>query len=95
MNYISNSTAMCCCGFGDREKIEVSETSAMIDCESGEEVKGFMFIPGHTYRCERRFALTQSYTTLDTFATKDEALAAYKKILDGLRDSKYNTVIDI
>lgn len=93
MNYISNLTAMCCCGFNDREKIEVSETCAMIDCETEGEVKGFMFVPGHTYRCEKWWALTQSYTTLDTFETREQALVAYKKIMDGLRES--NTVIDI
>lgn len=94
MNYISNLTAMCCCGFGDREKIEVSETSVMIDCETGIEVKfPSNFVPSHTYRCEKRWALTQSYTTLETFVTREQAMEAYKKIMDGLRES--NMVIDV
>lgn len=94
MNYISNSAAMCCCGFGDREKIEVSETSAMIDCETGIEVKlPSNFVHDHTYRCEKRWVLMEAYTVLSTFATKDEALAAYNKTVDGLRES--NTVIEI
>lgn len=86
---------MCCCGFNDREKIEVSETYTMIDCETEIEVKfpQFNFVPGHTYRCERRWVLTEAYTTLDTFETQEQALEAYRKIVDGLRKS--NTVIDI
>lgn len=96
MNYINNLTAMCCCGFNDRDKIEVSETYAMIDCETGDEVKFSScsgFAPGHTYRCEKRWALTRSYVTLDAFTTREAAFAAYKKILDGLRES--NTVIEV
>ena len=66
----------------------------MIDCESGEEIEmPSIFVPGHTYRCEKRWALTQSYMTLGTFKTKEQALAAYKKIVDGLRAG--NMVIDI
>ena len=92
MNYINNPTAIYCCGFG-RDKIEVSETYAMIDCDTGEEVKGFMFVPGHAYHCAQRWALTQSYMTLGTFLTREQAVAAYKKIVDDLR--KDNVVIDI
>lgn len=94
MNYISNSANMCCCGFNDREKFEVSEVSAMIDCETGIEVKlPSSFIPGRTYRCEERWALIEAYTTLATFKTKEQALVAYQKVIDGLRET--NTVIDI
>lgn len=94
MNYISNFATACCCGFNDREKLEVSETSAMVDCETGIEVKiPSSFIPGRTYRCEKRWALYEAYTVLDTFTTRDQALDAYKKIVDGLREE--NTVIDL
>lgn len=94
MNYISNSTAMRCCAANDRDIIEVSETSAMIDCETGIEVKfPSNFVPGHTYRCERRWALMEAYAILDSFTTKDQAFMAYKKVVDGLKEN--NTVIDI
>lgn len=94
MNYVSNSTTMCCCGFSDREKIEVSETPVVFDCETDYEVNfPSDFIPGHTYRCEKRWALREAYTHLATFETKEQAMEAYKKVVDGLRES--NTVIDI
>lgn len=94
MNYISNSADMCCCGFNDREKFTVSEVPAMIDCKTGEEIRiPTPFTPGHTYRCEKRWVLYETYTLLATFETKEQALATYQKVIDGLRAT--NTVVDI
>lgn len=91
MNYINNATAACCVGFGDGDKIQVSDTYIMVDCETGEEVK--VFVPGHTYRCEKRWALYEGYAPLDTFETKEKAMEAYNMIIDGLKET--NTVIDL
>ena len=94
MNYISNSTFGCCCGFNESDKITISETPVLIDCETGNILTiHYGHIPGHTYRCENRWSIFQGFTTLGTFETKEQAQDAYQKIVDGLRYN--NTVIDI
>lgn len=94
-NYINNVSTCVCCGFSESDKIEISESTALIDCETGDEMQliGYNFIVGHTYRCEKRFCLAQGYKIIGTYKTNEQAREVYKKIVDGLREN--NTVVDI
>lgn len=96
MNYINNQTDLCCCGFGESEKIEIQEGYAMIDCESGEPVTlavGHGFIPGHQYRCEKRWELRKSYHIIKSFDSKESAEKAYNDMIQQL--SEANKVVEI
>lgn len=95
MNYINNASVSLCCGLGASDKIEIEETSVLVDCETNETLGTFcsMFVPGRMYRCERRWILKQSYNILKTFDTREDAQSAYDDLIRQL--SELNTVIEI
>lgn len=51
------------------------------------------FIPGRTYRYERRWAINQSYNIIKTFKSREDAQTAYDSMVEKL--SKGNTVIEV
>lgn len=95
MNYINNASAGLCCGLDASNRIEIEETTALVDCETGEPLGAFcsMFVPGRMYRCEKRWILKQSYNIFKTFDTREDAQSAYDDLLRKLAEA--NTVIEI
>lgn len=95
MNYINNHSGGICCAIGDRDRIEIEGTDVLVDCETGEDMTMFPigFIPGRTYRYERRLAIKQSFNIIKTFTTREEAQAAYDSLIEKL--ARANTVIEI
>jgi len=59
MHYISNASAGICCWLGESQKIEIQETTVLVDCETGKSLKAFCegITPGRTYRCELRWII--------------------------------------
>lgn len=95
MNYINNASVSLCCGLGASDRIEIEETTALVDCKTGKPLGAFcsMFVPGRMYCCERRWILKQSYNILKTFDTREDAQSAYDDLIRQL--SEVNTVIEI
>lgn len=95
MNYINNASAGLCCGLNASDRIEIEETTALVDCETGKPLGAFFsgLVPGRTYRCERSWMLKQSYNLLKTFGTREEAQETYDSLLRKL--AEVNTVIEI
>lgn len=95
MNYINNASVSLCCSLGASDRIEIEETTALVDCETGKPLETFFsgLVLGRTYRCERRWMLKQSYNLLKTFDTRDDAQSAYDDLIRQLAEA--NTVIEI
>ena len=95
MNYICNLSAGVCCALVNPDKLELAETTVLIDRETGQEVSTFswVFVPGRTYRCEKRWTIRQSYNHLKSYETEAEAQQAYAEIVRLL--SNNNTIIEI
>lgn len=95
MNYINNASVSLCCGLGASDRIEIEETTVLVDCETNETLGAFCstFVPGRMYRCERRWMLKQSYNLLKMFDTREDAQSAYDDLIRQL--AEVNTVIEI
>lgn len=95
MNYINNASAGLCCGLGEADRLEIEETAVLVDCETGEDMAPFPYrlVPGRTYRCEKRWALKQSYNLIKAFKTREEAKKAYDDLVNELLF--HNVVIKI
>lgn len=95
MNYINNASAGLCCGLGASDRIEIEETTALVDCETEKPLEAFFsgLVLGRTYRCERRWMLKQSFNLLKMFDTRDDAQSAYDDLIRQLAEA--NTVIEI
>ena len=95
MHYISNASAGICCWLGESQKIEIPETTVLVDCETGKSLKAFCegITPGRTYRCELRWIITQSYNLLKTCDTREEAQTVYDDLVKQLAEA--NTVVNI
>lgn len=95
MNYINNASASLCYGLGESDRIEIEETSVLVDCETGKPLGTFFsgLVLGRTYRCERRWMLKQSYNLLKMFDTREDAQSAYDDLIRQL--AEVNTVIEI
>lgn len=96
MNYINNASVGLCCGLGESARIEIEETVALVDCETGKDMDRLFpygLVHGRTYRCEKRWALKQSYNLIKAFKTREEAQKAYDDLVNEL--SFHNVVINI
>ena len=95
MNYINNASASLCCSLGASDRIEIEETSVLVDCETNKTMDTFcsMVVPGRMYRCERRWMLKQSFNLLKMFDTREDAQSAYDDLIRQL--AEVNTVIKI
>ncbi len=95
MNYINNPSAGVCCAIGSSDSLELTETTTMIDQETGMEASFLScgYVPGRMYRCERRWTIRKSFLVLKSFETESEARAAYDAAVKAL--SEVNHVIEI
>lgn len=95
MNYISNPSIGLCCGLGESDRIEIEESGALVDSETGKDMPTFScgLIPGRTYRYEKRWIIKQSYHIIKTFDSREAAQKGYDELVDAL--SLSNVVIKI
>lgn len=95
MNYINNSSGGLCCGLGESDRIEIEESGALVDCETGKDVapSSCWLIPGRTYRYEKRWVIKQSWNVIKTFDSREAAQMAYDELVRQLAET--NTVIEV
>ena len=95
MNYINNSAAGLCCGMGESDRIEIEESGALVDCETGKDLPALFngMVPGRTYRYEQRWVIKQSWHIINTFDSREAAQRVYDELIARLAVS--NTVIEV
>ena len=85
MNYINNSTALCCFSLDKHDTFSVTKRIVLQDTESG-EILSFSETPrlGRTYVCTEVWALDKGYSVLEYYSCEDLPRDAYNHLMKQL-----------